>query len=810
MGKRRRRRTEKARLRREIEWPRVLGEVVLLAAAIVVPLVMNKPSINICDVKDAALTIAAALGLSMWLMASLARGRLEWVTSRLNVLVVAFGVWAGVTIFYSGYRYATISEFGRLAAQIGLYLLVVASLRSRAQVGRLIAAACAAEVPVCVYGFMQAAGRDPISWDVSPGRVFSFLGNATYLASFLVLVMPAAVASGWPRRRAPQETGAASGSLWDITVSAMFLGAAAMMMVCLYYSVTISPAIGLVFGTAIAGAIGVVRGGRSAVRAAAPWVVLALVVAGGSGVLAYRHLPKKQQKRVEQVIHLKDPYGELRRMQWRVAFELFRERPLLGGGYGTFRAYSLERLSPAWYGALKKPAEKMLVPSYAHNEYLQVLAGTGVIGGGIFFLLLAAMYATGWRVSVRHSDAGWRKIGLAITVGATAFVFQNFFGVTFRQAGAAMFFWLWLGVLAVAAASVPARGEERREPRVRQVRFAPLSSVRLALVGLCLMCALIVVCWSAVRPVMSNMKQRHAKRQARMGELLPEGQEEARRQHFKEAAKLAEEAIRLSPGSATAYYTAAYAWGQLGEYEKALSANQRALELLPGNASFEYNLGVTYLAMGEIEKAEARFGRAIELMPTSAKHQGAMADVLLQQKRIEEAVPYAKEALRLAPKDPKCHMLMADVQARRGNMGEVLKHLRKAIRRDPEDVNARQQLCELLLRLNKNEKAISACREWVRLDPTSARGWQGLGVAYYKVGEHQAAEKAFARAVEVEPRSLRARLRLAHSHLSLKKYVEAAREFEEVVRLAPESREGREAKAMLDRMRGGGERRARR
>jgi O-antigen ligase len=492
-----------------------LGEVVLLATAIVVPLAINKPSINICDVKDAALTIAAALGLSVWLMTSLARGRLEWVTSRLNVLVIAFGVWAGASIFYSGYRHATISEFGRLAPQIGLYLLVVFSLRSTAQVGRLIAAACAAAVPVCVYGFMQAAGRDPISWDASPGRVFSFLGNATYLASFLVLVIPAAVAVGWPRRRASQKDGASGRSSWDIAVSAMFLGAAAMMMVCLYYSVTISPAVGLVFGTVIAGAIGVVRGGRTVVRAAAPWVVLALVVAGGSGVLAYRHLPKKQQKRVEKVIHLKDPYGKLRRMQWSVALELFRERPLLGGGYGTFRAYSLERLSPAWYGTLRKSAKKMLVPSYAHNEYIQVLAGTGVIGGGIFFLLLAAMYATGWRVSVRHSDAGWRRIGLAITVGATAFVFQNFFGVTFRQAGAAMFFWLWLGVLAVAAASVSAPGEERREPRVRQLHFAPLSSLRLVLAGLCLMCALMIVCWGAVRPVMSNMKLRSAKQQAR-------------------------------------------------------------------------------------------------------------------------------------------------------------------------------------------------------------------------------------------------------------------------------------------------------
>ena len=34
----------------------------------------------------------------------------------------------------------------------------------------------------------------------------------------------------------------------------------------------------------------------------------------------------------------------------------------------------------------------MLVPAYAHNEYLQVLAGTGLVGGTIFLALLLTFY----------------------------------------------------------------------------------------------------------------------------------------------------------------------------------------------------------------------------------------------------------------------------------------------------------------------------------------------------------------------------------------------------------------------------------
>ena len=160
-------------------WPETLGEAVLIKLVIVVPLAVNRHSTNICDVKDVALGLGVALGLSLWLVGGLAQGRLAWAVSRLNLMVLAFVVWAGLTICYSHYWYVTLSEFGRLAAHLGLYWLAIVSLRTIGQVRRVVGAACLAAVVVCIYGFMQAAGRDPISWATPTTRIFSFLGNAT-------------------------------------------------------------------------------------------------------------------------------------------------------------------------------------------------------------------------------------------------------------------------------------------------------------------------------------------------------------------------------------------------------------------------------------------------------------------------------------------------------------------------------------------------------------------------------------------------------------------------------------------------------
>ena len=792
---------EGRKVRSQTDWARLAGQMTLLTVALVVPLIISKRSSVVTDVKDVALGVGVVVGLSIWLMASLARGRLEWVRSRLNVAVIAFVAWAGLTVFHSQHWYVTVSEFGRLAAHIGLYLLAIFALRRATEVRRIIGAACVAGVPVCIYAFVQAAGRDPIVWDVAPGRVMSFLGNATYLASFLVLVLPLAVAAGWPRARGTEENANGGGSAGGAWVSAMFLLVAGMMVVCLYYTVSISPMIGLMLGGLIAGAVSHARGGLDLARKAAPWILIGVVAAGGLGLVGYWRLPKRQQGRVQKVLHFKDPHGRLRQMQWRVAWDLFREHPVGGMGYGTFRVYSLERLSAGWYADLGKSTGKMLVPSYAHNEYLQVLAGTGAVGGTVFLALIVLLYATGLRVSLRHPDDNWRRIGMAITVAATAYLVQNFFGVTFRQTGAATFFWLWLGVLAVAGAWAPAE-EKGDELRVRELHFTPLSPVRLTLVGMVLACVVAVLGWLIVRPAVANVMLRDARRAARMAQSVPAEEADVRRGHFRRAAELAQDMIRLSPYSATGYYTAAYAWGELGEYEKALEANKRALELLPGNASFEYNLGVTYISLDRLGEAEESFRRAIELMPTNWQQQGAMAELLLRQGRLEEAAPYAEEAVRLGRRDPKCHMLMADVEVRRGNLEAALKHLRNAGRRAPGDAGIWSQLTALLLRMDKPGEAIRASRTWARADPTSPDPLHALGLARYQRGEYGGARKAFVRALELDEKFLPARLHLGYSYLRLGKPVKAKRELARVVRMGPRTREGKTAKTVLDQIGG--------
>jgi tetratricopeptide (TPR) repeat protein/O-antigen ligase len=784
----RRKRDKTVEGRAGVDWPGVFGQGALIGVVLVVPIIINRGSTNICDVKDVALGLIALAGVSLWLVASLARGRLSWAESRLNLLVLLFAAWAGLTLIYSRYRFATVSEFGRLAAHVGLYGLVILSLRQIGQVRRIVGFACLAAVPVCIYGFIQAAGKDQIRWDQSTTRVFSFLGNATYLASFLVLLLPLAVAVAWPREEAEgDERPRRRSRPLRRVVSVLFFLAAAMMGLCLYFSVTISPVLGLGLGAAMVVLLVIVRAGRSAWRAAAWGLLMGAVALAVLGLLGYRYLPKNQQRRVQQILHLQDPFGRMRKLQWKAALYLWTEQPLLGRGYGTYRIYSLERMAQEWYADLGRPADKMFVPSYAHNEYLQVLAGTGAVGGTVFLALLLTVYAGALRVALRHPTAEWRRIGLGVVAGLTAFLVQNFFGVTFRQTGAVTLFWLWLGFVAVASAQLPAPGRGSTGMRVREVRFRAFNPGRLGVVAVVLGCLLAAIAWFTIRPVKAHLLAKRAEAAGKIGQ-------------FKVAAQLADEAIKLSPYSFQPYYISAYAWGQQGDYEKALEANAKALELLPENASVYYNLGVTYKELGRFEEAEASFQRAIELQPTAVHHQAAMGELLLEQRRFEEALSYARAAADLSPEEPRVYLLLADIEGRRGNLRETVKHLQRAAKLSPNDINVWRQLAELLVRQRRYSEAIRPCRSWARLDPNSLRAYYLLGNCYYSTRRYEEAKDAFLRALEIAPDFVQARLNLAYSYGRLHQYERAHQELERVIRTAPDSASARSARALLRKM----------
>ena len=117
---------------------------------------------------------------------------------------------------------------------------------------------------------------------------------------------------------------------------------------------------------------------------------------------------------------------------WRVAFDLFKNKPILGYGNGTFfSAYYIEYGMNEWYSR------------FAHNHYLQMAAEIGAVGVGLFLLFLWTSFI-GVIHNAKQSDKPIFFWGMV--AGLVAFLLHIGVDFSWNFPAVTMLFFFFLGV----------------------------------------------------------------------------------------------------------------------------------------------------------------------------------------------------------------------------------------------------------------------------------------------------------------------------------------------------------------------------
>jgi len=118
---------------------------------------------------------------------------------------------------------------------------------------------------------------------------------------------------------------------------------------------------------------------------------------------------------------------------WRVAFDLFKNKPFLGYGHGTFfSAYYIEYGMNEWYSR------------FTHNHYLQMAAEIGAVGVGLFLLFLW----TSFKGVIHNAKQSEKPIFFwGIVAGLVAFLLHIGVDFTWNFPAVTMLFFFFLGVV---------------------------------------------------------------------------------------------------------------------------------------------------------------------------------------------------------------------------------------------------------------------------------------------------------------------------------------------------------------------------
>ena len=320
--------------------------------------------------------------------------------------------------------------------------------------------------------------------------------------------------------------------------------------------------------------------------------------------------------------------NDFRRLMIFVSLEMISAHPLIGIGADNF-GFQANNYR-AIYGA-KNPDNPGLaqaeseIPERAHNEYLQIVAELGIVGGALFLWLLCGIGFIAWRAI--RPERGYSPFAMAAATGLIVFLASSLVtSYSFRliQNG-----FVFLFVLAVAS-KLTFRGKSEKEKRVvlspAWTEFAYAAAIAVCL-GLTAYWGIRVASVALTTSANSTEQLDQATQKYETAMWLDNENPEARyflglrlinSGRYADAIPLLKESIRIGKGRSEDYSYLVTAQFLAGDNEGAEQSLAQAVTLYPRSPFILTRYAAILQLNGKAEMAEAKLERARQINKRAA------------------------------------------------------------------------------------------------------------------------------------------------------------------------------------------------
>jgi len=552
------------------------------------------PDEKIIRLKLVGLEIFVLLLVFLWLNKMLFAGRISLKKNMLNLSIFIYSVYIFFLYLVSKNKPVAISELNRMLLCLSIYLVALNNLNTENVLQRIFLVWLLSALLVSLYGIGQYYGGinlGKIRLQIPQmQRIMSTFGNPIFYAAFLVITIPLGLGFFI-------QTNSLRGRIF-------LLFALCSMFYALYLTATRAAWIGLT--VAIAFFISLI------LKTKRQKIIFLILFTLCFMLFAYLTRPVWLRKQEHPLI-------------WRDTINMFTKNPF-GVGLGVYHLYFPKYISDGLKSIF--PQTRFIIND-AHNEYLQILAETGILGFILFFWIIFSFYRYGIKVS------GNKKFfSVSILSSGTAILIQNFFSVDMRFIISAVYFFLLLGMLS----SVEQRKTE-----------LPLNLPTTGKVFL-----FFVLCLGGYYTSMQIAKPYLA--QKRLAEKLDFFDEKVEDPQgtIKELEKL----IQVHPDEVKLYEKLAWVYAKEKNFTKAIENYEKALSLNPNLPGIYNNLGNIYFLLGRRLEAIENYQNSLMLNPKQIDARLNLGTAYFYQGMLKESADEFRHVLELDPKNEKAIVML--------------------------------------------------------------------------------------------------------------------------------------------------------
>ncbi|MCH7504053.1 O-antigen ligase family protein [PVC group bacterium] len=364
-------------------------------------------------------------------------------------------------------------------------------------------------------------------------------------------------------------------------------------------------------------------------------LLFAVVLLVSNEKSSYRHnMPESVQGFTDRFISIFDPDNYARKTRllvWKDTVSIIKDAPLLGHGIGNFKVEHMKFRSTEERGFTGKGIKYVK----AHNEYLNIMSETGVLGIGVFMLLIGHW---GWSLFALFKSSDRAKRFYVYCFGGVfvGCLIQGLFGyVLLTVPAGAWMFWATGGMI-WAGNSI--WGSGKKSDDVWGISLSSKQIFRRMFI-LCLTVCLFLYAFSVVPRRWIGSR------------YIKDGIVHYRRENLNSALRdlhqaeewyFADEQIgfflgRIHQRNGEKYRKENRLMAAHDSFEKAIEKYKKALKLYPYYEIILNNLGAVYTLDGQIDRAYEIYQTASKINPLHAGTRMNLAMYYWKKKMIPEA-----------------------------------------------------------------------------------------------------------------------------------------------------------------------------
>ena len=638
-------------------------------------------------------------------------------TLAILILSTIFGVWSYKAMWSSFERmeglWAHLHYFT-------FFLMLGSVFKSREDWRHFFFVSLGASVVMSFYGLAQLLGR----LEIHQGgvRLDGTMGNATYLAIYLVFhVFPFAYFFFQTEKR---------------RLRAVFAAAMLFELFIVYHTATRGAIFGIIAGLILFALINLVWGqGRVRKAAAVLLAIVIIVPAIFIGAKNTRLIKENEVLSRFANISLEETTTQSRFIIWGMAFDAWKERPVLGWGPESFvYIFSKEYKSELWR---QEPWFDR-----AHNVLFDWLSAAGLVGLVVYLNIFTAALFCIWRLfksNIFKSTTAGIFVGLlAAYFVHNLFVFDNFTSYILFFSVLAFLHWQY-----VNSHQLPVTGYQKNYPPLLRPIVTTVTAIAV----------IFSVYVYNVKPILAAKSIIDALR------VVTYSRNEERTRDLNLGVEMLKKGIALNTFGTIEIRE------QLAQYAERIRSDSATPD--------ENKLMFINFALEEMKKQAERF-------PFDIRAKIFLASLYSFAGEHEQAISVVNEAIKISPQRQQFYFLLGEIQFRAGDEDLALETMKQAYELDPENPGAVHNYAVVAIFNNQQQFAENLLRE--RFGKIFFPDRRYIN-AYAAVGNLEKLTATWQALVEQEPENFEYRLGLTSAYLKTFQDEKAIGELREAIEL---------------------------